>query len=525
MESAAPHPAVTTPEARAVMQRHVLLQLGRFTTRATLLAATEGETRFICAATAPADAPDRGVPMALDLLAVQTGTPRPAIDGLILARRPLRLLTVGPPDAATTTALDTITALGVVQITARNDTPPRGAGREAGWARQMAAATQHVDALLVLVPSGVLPGWVARLFNVLNALPWEKRPPCIVVHDADTLRDLVPPGTPIVIPGADPAVQLADALGQIAARLLVAEGLPDAGEFREQALATALVAAHRVTGKTLLYLDLSDGCTLILVAGGQARVVRDAETDAGAGAATLLARVGEERIARWLPFPFEQAAARQWAARRAAWPAALPLTAQDRAITGAFAREALRALVARVGMAAEACDLCILGPGMTEWGTPGQLLLAVADTVPFAGPVALTGDPDDLLPAIGWLTRARPESAAALFARDTLENLGTLLPVFGTGAEGETAVQVALDETDEAQAVPWGSVRRVPLGDTTATLATSAADGRSHTQVVQGGRGGILVDARGRPLRAAPERAEQQERVHRWLNAVERGDR
>ena len=202
----------------------------------------------------------------------------------------------------------------------------------------------------------------------------------------------------------------------------------------------------------------------------------------------------------------------------------MPLTPRDAALTAAFAREAARSLIARAGAEAEACGACILGPGAAAWGTPGQTMLTAVDIVPFTGPVPLAHDPDDLLAAIGWLARESPEGAAALFSHDALTNLGTAIPVFGTGGARDTALRVALDGEpgDVAYTVRWGTLVRLSAPDGPVTLRTlGRGDAAFQTLTAQGGSGGVLIDARGRPLLAAPNRDAQREQVRGWFIALD----
>lgn len=526
MTPAMPPQAEPSDAARLATRQRTVLHLDRYTTRITLIAPAEGTTRFVGGAVFAANARDRGVAAAQDYLSMQTGERVREADAAILARPPLRLLAVGEPDVSAGDALATIAALGIARV-AEQVTPPRGAEREAHWAAGLIArvAAREADVLLLTVPPGRLVGWCARLLNAIHALPPDAQPPCIVRGGYFSLTTLLPPSAQVVPESGDLTAAYTDAFARIAAADAGLPRLPKAVLFRIPALVTALIATERVLGAPLLYLDVSEGSTAILTTGGQAKVYHDAATDTGAGAPAVLARVGVEGIRRWLPFAVEGRELRAWAVRRAAWPAATPLTPRDHALTAAFAREAARPLVAAAGMAAETCGACVLGPGAATWGTPGQLMLTAVDIVPFAGPVPLAHDADDLLAAIGWLARESPEGAAALFTQDALTNLGTAIPVFGTGSARETALRVALDTPTaehETHAVRWGTLLRLPAPDGPVALHTQGrGDAAFQTLRAQGGSGGLLIDARGRPLLVAPDREAQREHVRGWFAALD----
>jgi len=509
--------------ARLAARQRLILHLDRAVTRATLIAPAEGNTRFAGAATCTADLPNLGATTLREYLSHQTGEAIREADAAIISRPPLRLLVIGTPQPEDEIALGTIATFGIARITERI-TPPHGPERELRWAATLIErmARREADALALHIGPGPFAGWTARLFNAISALPRHRQPRGLVRGLPPELSDLVPDSVALIPSGGDAAEAYTHALTRVVASRLALNPLPPTVLFRVPALVTALVAAERVIGTSVLYMDVSDGTTLILTEGGRARVFRDAEVDAGAGAATLLAQVDEERIRRWLPFPMSAAALRGWAVRRAAFPAAMPLVPHDRILTAAFARESLRTLAAQVGPAIEASGMCILGPGTGAWGTPGQTLLAVMDTVSLAGPTPIASDTDDLLPVIGWLARENPESAAALFTHDALTPLGTAVPVFGTGGAKETALRVALTEPAQADtqavSVQWGTLLRLPVPDGPANLSTLGRGDRDFQAVaVQGGTGGILIDGRGRPLLTAQSREEQHERVRQWF--------
>ncbi len=514
-----------TDTARLTTRQRTVLHLDRHTTRATLVAPAGGSTRFVCMAVTHAHAPDRGVVAAQDYLSMQTGELVRDPDAVVLSGPPLRLIAVGEPDTATQNALATLATLGVARVV-EQVAPPRGAERETQWAVALTSrvASREADALLLHPPPGPLAGWLARLLNAIAALPHHAQPPCLLRPVPPDIAALLPASVRVIPESDDRTGAYMDTLAAVAAADAGLPRIPRVVIFRIPALVTALIAAERVLGASVLYLDVGEGSTAILTVNGQARVYHDATVDTGAGAPALLARAGDEGIRRWLPFPAETRALRAWAVRRAAWPSAPPLTPQDMAFTAAFAREALRSLVARAGVEAEACGACVLGPGAAAWGTPGQIMLTAVDSVPFTGPVPLAHDPDDLLAAIGWLARESPEGAAALFAQDALTNLGTAVPVFGTGGSRDTALRVALDgEPGEvSHMVRWGTLLRLPAPDGPVTLRTlGRGDEAYQTLTAQGGTGGVLIDARGRPLLAAPDREAQRERVRGYFIALD----
>jgi hypothetical protein len=143
-----------------------------------------------------------------------------------------------------------------------------------------------------------------------------------------------------------------------------------------------------------------------------------------------------------------------------------------------------------------------------------------------------------LIPACGALAFNDAEAALALFERDLLRNvpLATCVVALGGGRPGETAVEAELKEVGgetRRVVVQHGQIGRLALAPGRGgTLMVQPADGvrigsnpagkqaLSNPGEIRGSALGVIIDARGRPLRLPDDPLTRQERLWDWLVAL-----
>jgi len=273
------------------------------------------------------------------------------------------------------------------------------------------------------------------------------------------------------------------------------------------------------------------------------------------GMGNLLAERGAQNVLRWLPFEMAAEDLTDWALNKVIRPLYLPQTGRDLAIEHAFAREALAAASAALqsynGGRSPRYDLLVgTGGCLANVPRPGQAALMLLDalqpTAEGLGSVELAIDTTLLIPPLGNLARHQPAMAAAVFDRDCLVWLGTAIVVRGTLEAGQSsaaapAVTVTIDRKGGEQQtveVPYGEIAVVPLrSDQRAALTVkphhsfSVGGGAPGTplktpsgQEVKGGLVGLVIDARGRPLRFSSNAPHRYVAVRRWLAALDAVD-
>jgi hypothetical protein len=266
----------------------------------------------------------------------------------------------------------------------------------------------------------------------------------------------------------------------------------------------------------------------------------------GHGLGAVLAERGLASIARWLPFQMSERELTHRLLNKMLRPHIPPVTREDLLIEHATAREALAlALAALTDERPDAAyDLVIAGGGtLAHAPHPGLAALTVLDALQPAASesvlaIELHLDTLGLLGACGALAFADPDAALTLFERDLLRNtpLATCVVALGEGRLGEPALEAELVVTGGGArqvTVAHGSIGLLPLPvGRTAQLVLRPAGGvrigrnapgaevASEQAAIKGSALGLVIDARGRPLRFPADPAGRQLALWDWLVAL-----
>jgi len=289
----------------------------------------------------------------------------------------------------------------------------------------------------------------------------------------------------------------------------------------------------RATGADALTVDVGSAKTMLSL-GRAGRISTAMRNDIGLGhsAAAALEIIGENEISRWLPFHPRKGELAQYAQNKGARAASLPLDMRERYIEYALLRAGIRFVAgelaqfdgARVGL------VMLAGGCFTEGGQGALDMMLLADALQLEGAVQVKADPHGALPALGTLAAALPEAVVQLVNGNALEHVGTLLRVSGKAAAGTTAVKVKAKRNNGdrfEREVSAGGVWHLPLPAAgTVDLRIQVRRGlsiggqRRLRLQAQGGRGGLLIDARLDALAQAKTMTERAVNMLRWYAAV-----
>jgi hypothetical protein len=525
-----------SPAGRSAGPAYVAVDAGSAFTKAYVLDDVEGERRLVAVGRVPSDGDD-GHP-AHDAAVAQATAQALAVGGYgaqprspavtLRTRLPRVVVAAAREDAARSTAqqLERL-PVRVVDCVALS----------AGGAERLLGAVEALNPdVVVLVPAGDARGPDAKAgLAALEALRFSGLSPFVVVAGQlaegtellDGLRHTVAPTSD----GADLAAALTP--------------LVDGSSLDGVRVGTEIVAERYDVD--VLTLDMGASHALaVLVSGttGRRRVVAVARDDLGLrrGRPEILARAGADSLLRWLPIDVDIEALRADASRGLIAPAALPETPEELLLEHAFAREALRLLLAGLpdGVAGGTAGLppvdLIVGSGGPLAGAPrlAQAAMILLDAVQPEALTQLALDRATALPLLGHLGAAGHASVGAALERDGLLNLGLCIAPIGSGREGETAVRVEVAFATRSPVtveVPFGAIEVVPLGigERASLKLWPSRDfdvglGRGNAATpraeVEGGAVGIIIDARGRPL-ALPDGSEKrQAKLLQWLQAT-----
>jgi hypothetical protein len=261
------------------------------------------------------------------------------------------------------------------------------------------------------------------------------------------------------------------------------------------------------------------------------------------GISNVMAETSVDNIKRYLPFASSDDEIVHYALNKALRPQLLPANERELQIEAAFGRVILRhlykAMLEENPHAHDYNRLIGVGGALVSVH-PWQATLILLDSFePLAasgtGLLDLEIDSTMLMAASGALAAYNPNAAAYVFQYDCLHRLGSVIVPVGNGTLGSPAVTVKMitkrGRTKEVN-VPFGEMSLIPLrSDEMASLeiiphkgfriGSARAGEPVKTQAgaeLRGGSVGIIIDARGRPVRYAVDPAARQEQMLRWYN-------
>ena len=256
----------------------------------------------------------------------------------------------------------------------------------------------------------------------------------------------------------------------------------------------------------------------------------------GHGLASLLEIVPVENIHRWLPFDMAQDELYSQLLNKSLYPTTIPTSPEDLFIEHAIAREALRH--AQKQAQGDPLDVqwnLIVGAGKTLTGTPqaAEAALMLMDGLEPWGVSSLALDKSGLVNLLGTIALAEPVAAVKIAQSDTFLNLGTVVAPAGRGQRGKPALKVKLtrgSEEVEEKEILFGNIELLPLpAGEKASLEIRPGrhfdiglgqPGRGAVAQVEGGLLGIIIDARGRPLKLPADDLDRQQQLQQWLSAL-----
>ncbi len=250
-------------------------------------------------------------------------------------------------------------------------------------------------------------------------------------------------------------------------------------------------------------------------------------------------------ILRWLQLDIAPGVVREYLSQKSLYPGALPGTKDEQAISQAIARQALylavRQLQKEFPRSARSTqsellpplDLIIAGGGVISDGVSlGQSLLLLLDAIQPVGIMPILIDQNNLLPLLGVAGERNNYLPTQVIDSGAFIGVGTVVSVTAAANYGEPVLRTKLAYADGTEAradVKFGGLEILPLpSGQTARLSLqplNRADaglgaGRGGTVPVTGGALGVVIDARGRPLRLPSDAVRRRELIKKWYYTV-----
>lgn len=296
---------------------------------------------------------------------------------------------------------------------------------------------------------------------------------------------------------------------------------------------------HRRMRRNVVSISIGSGSLVYLAANGGGVTAMRAERDLELGARSLL-RIPPERITRWMPYRWSAEELTQWILNRALRPFGRPDSATDSLVESALRRELVADLMHEVGKDDNPdVDLIVAGPGFADEDPALSAITIVDGVAPRSadGVVTIALDAEGIMAAVGAISTIDPVFARDVIEQDFLAPLATCVVITGEGEHGALAVRGEVKRPDgETQrfSVPFGNVHLLDVGETDEADVTltpepgfsigSHAAGEAVEFVgdrkLFGGRVGIIIDARGRPIDIPEDPEARVALLRSWLSDV-----
>jgi hypothetical protein len=257
-------------------------------------------------------------------------------------------------------------------------------------------------------------------------------------------------------------------------------------------------------------------------------------------------KVKPQDLMPWIGYNLPEDYIREYLMNKAVFPASIPTTNEDLAIEYAFTRYRLAGAVTELSQSYPSMNLGfrrgiqpgfepIIVTGSTITNTPslGYSLLMILDGLQPVGVTTIVLDENNLLPVLGAAGQIVPNLPVEVMESGALLNLCTLIAPVSNRKAGTPILQMHIVTEDEQEMdleIMQGSLVAIPLpqGMTAKVYLESInnADlglnqpGMSTGFKVTAGALGIVVDARGRPIRTPNEILARQKVLGQWLNSL-----
>jgi hypothetical protein len=267
----------------------------------------------------------------------------------------------------------------------------------------------------------------------------------------------------------------------------------------------------------------------------------------GEGLVNLLRYTNLEEIQKWIPFEILPEAIGDYIYQKSIHPASLPATSEDLVIEQAVARQSLLVAMkiagkefpgkirrAALGLTPYFEPILAAGSVITHAPTLGQALLLVMDAIQPVGITTVILDQNTLLPALGAAAIRNSILPIQILESGAFLGLATVVTPYANTRLGtpvlnarltnrngnETRVEIKQGDLD-IMPLPVGQSGRLflePLNH--ADLGLGSRPPRDDGIPVNGTAMGVVIDARGRPLRFPADDAKRHELIKKWLWTV-----
>jgi len=282
--------------------------------------------------------------------------------------------------------------------------------------------------------------------------------------------------------------------------------------------------------------------------------------------ANVFAEARTDNVARWIPFEIAERELQNLNANKMIRPTTLPASMEELLIEHAVAREALILSyrhhqelavglkgVQNVGSFDKLRDVfsqkqrtglpvidnmavnAIIGSGGVLSHAPrrSQAMLLLLDSLQPEGVTGLYVDSVFMMPHLGVLAELEPEVALQVFETDCIVPLGTAVAPKARPRVGQRLARIDItmpDGSTRHETINGGELKLIPLGSgqkaglemtPSRGVDVGAGPGRRVSSEAVGGRVGLVLDGRGRPIVFPQSPQARREAVAAWCRALD----
>jgi hypothetical protein len=302
------------------------------------------------------------------------------------------------------------------------------------------------------------------------------------------------------------------------------------------------------SSKGILGIDLGASAAIVAAAfKGDLTLGVYPQLGLGEGLTNLLRYTSLEDILKWIPLEIPAEDVRDYLYQKSIYPASLPATPEDLSIEQAVARQSLyvalnsagkdfprKARRAALGLTPYFEPILAAGSVITRAPTLGQGLLILLDAIQPVGITTVILDQNNLLPALGAAASRNFILPVQVLESGAFLGLATVVAPYVNARFGTPILRARLvnQNGNESQIeVKHGALEIMPLpagqSGRLYLQPLQHADfgfGPDHTRedgiAVTGTAQGVVIDARGRPLRLPGDDVQRREIIKKWLWAL-----